>query len=173
MYKCTSGCETDTIQHRVQTCPSCGEKINWAQINKIENRVNQIKGGRCTLEQLKRVLKLQQTIYSSDALPIGSTYDNIAASLANGGHFAEAAVYCSHSLDIVQKQYGVESLESADEQFKLATLLFNAMKSKEAYSAVLDCIHIFRKLGLHRVRRDDMEELVGMRQALENSKGHW
>jgi hypothetical protein len=92
----------------------------------IENRVNQIKGGRCTLEQLKRVLKLQQTIYSSDALPIGSTYDNIAASLANGGHFAEAAVYCSHSLDIVQKQYGVESLESADEQFKLATLLFNA-----------------------------------------------
>ncbi|KAJ2963812.1 hypothetical protein NQZ79_g1296 [Umbelopsis isabellina] len=171
-YRCTSGCESDTIQHSVQTCPSCGKAINWEQIDKIEKQIDQIKDGPCTLQQIKRALKLQLTIYNPDALIIGSTYDNIAATYANAGDFAAAAGYCSQSLDIVKKQYGIDSLESADELFKLATLLFNAMKPKEAYKAVLNCIGLFCKLGLDRVRTDDMEELKGMRRALDNSQGH-
>ncbi|KAG2173650.1 hypothetical protein INT43_005068 [Umbelopsis isabellina] len=167
------GCETDIIQRDVQICPSCGKAMDWEQIDTIEKQADQIKSGPCTLQQLKRVLKLQLAIYNPDALAIGSTYDNIAATYANTGDFATAATYCSQSLDIVRKQFGIESLESADELFKLATLLFNAMKPKEAYRSVLDCIALFRKLGLDKVRIDDMEELKGMRDALENSRGHW
>lgn len=47
------------------------------------------------------------------------------------------------------------------------------MKPKEAERAVVNCIALFRKLGLDRVRTEDMEELEGMRQALEPSQVHW
>jgi hypothetical protein len=112
------------------------------------------------------VLELQQRVYNQASLSIGSTYDQLAALYANDGNFTKAVKYCSLSVSIVKKHYGEVSIESADEHFKLATLLFNRFDRKEAYTATSRCINLFQKLGLDQARKEDMQELMSMMYAL-------
>jgi hypothetical protein len=77
------------------------------------------------VDDLFKALDIERRLYPKDSLLIGATYDQLAAFYANHQNFNTAAKYCSLSLSIVIQNYGKVSMESAEEHFKLATLLFN------------------------------------------------
>jgi len=77
------------------------------------------------VNDLIKALDIERRLYPKDSLRLGSTYDHLAALYAHRQDFITAAKYCTLSNSIVVQNYGQVSIESADEQFKLATLLFN------------------------------------------------
>lgn len=77
------------------------------------------------MNDLVEALDIERRLYPKDSLRLGSAYDHLAALYAHRQDFITAAKYCTLSNSIVVQNYGQVSIESADEHFKLATLLFN------------------------------------------------
>lgn len=91
-----------------------------------EKKIAQLKHFATTDKHLLKIVELEKRLYGPDSLQLGATYDRLAQMYAHHQDFMNAAKYCSLSLGIVEHHYGKVSIESAEEHFKLASLLFNA-----------------------------------------------
>ncbi|KAI8582639.1 hypothetical protein K450DRAFT_226245 [Umbelopsis ramanniana AG] len=166
VYRCPSGNDHCKIYRSDTLCPSCGRPIDWATIDLTEKQAKKLRDTARTVDDLLKALDIERQLYPKDSLRLGSTYDELAAFYAHRQDFNTAAKYCTLSNAIVVQNYGQVSIESADEQFKLVTLLFNGYQSEAAYKAIKKCMELFRTLGLDQARKDDMKELQEMMNAL-------
>ncbi|KAI9311246.1 hypothetical protein BX666DRAFT_1999452 [Dichotomocladium elegans] len=155
---CTS-CVAGRLERTDLVCPTCHQPFDWSRMTMQEGRIEHCLASG----QLEEALRIQRIIYDSEtAHPIGETLDRLAHLYANQGQFQKAAEFCQQSLTIVCNVFGRVSIESAEEMFKLSSLLFNAHMYKEARTQVKETIKVHRKLGLNEQNPEDFNELQAM-----------
>ncbi|KAG0266435.1 SET and MYND domain-containing protein 4 [Actinomortierella ambigua] len=114
------------------------------------------------LALLKLLEAAQALLYSTySSQEYGATCDQIARVYAELGDFEESATWSKKSLSIVQYHYGDDSIETAQEIFKLAGLLFNSRRPKEALDLIEKAIPIYKK---HYGAQSINEELLEMQE---------
>ena len=136
-YTCLqSNCNGILVNDKRMICNICYKEYNINDIQLKEKQSQQLILLGDNLIQLKRFpeaiqafqkcLAIQKEIYPKESYENGRLYDRIAEVFAIVGDFKKASEYCKLSVDIVLKQFGKNSIESANELVKLTELYFNA-----------------------------------------------
>ncbi|KAI8977051.1 hypothetical protein BDF20DRAFT_913429 [Mycotypha africana] len=157
IYLCPK-CKEGKMYKNQARCLQCGEKPDWASIEKIENDAYRLK----SKGDFETALKLQKSIYHGDTLNVGETLDKIAQQYCLQGQFGKASQYVKQSLQIIQKVYGKTSIEAAEEMMKLATLYYNSGQANEGLKHAKATLIVYRILGLDKTQPGDIEELKTM-----------
>ncbi|NWY90122.1 SMYD4 protein, partial [Loxia curvirostra] len=90
-------------------------------------------------QAIKMLLKCQMdagTFLSPEHLLMGEVEDHLAQVYATLGKWQEAARHLKKSIEIVEMHHGPSSVETGQELFKLAQILFNGFAVSEALSTI-------------------------------------
>ncbi|KAL0073871.1 hypothetical protein F4703DRAFT_1375544 [Phycomyces blakesleeanus] len=119
IYLCQQ-CPLGRLYRLQPNCPICKSCTEWRIIEDQEKEIE----GYIRKGKFEIALECQERIYDKEAYPIGRTVDELARVYAMQGVFGLSAKYSSRSLGIVQRTFGMSSLEAAEEMMKLSSLLF-------------------------------------------------
>ncbi|KAF9969634.1 SET and MYND domain-containing protein 4 [Actinomortierella ambigua] len=132
---------------------------------KVAQESQQDKAGYSPFQVLTVLHQLevaQAMLYSThSSQEYGATCDELARVYAERGDFEASAAWSEKSLAIVQHHYGNDSIEAAQEMFKLAGLLFNSRRPKETLELIEKIIPLYEK---HFGAESNNEELQEMKE---------
>lgn len=106
------------------------------------------------LKSFRKALKIHKQLLHVSSKTLGQTHDSIAEVYAFLEKFSKASWHCEASCKTVEAFYGSDSIELANELFKLSQLQFNARKAEQ----VLDTTQ--RALKLLSLYYGDKDERV-------------
>ncbi len=124
------------------------------------------KEATCFLHSLKLRKKYLHPFHKE----LARTYDALAETHSNLGHFEEAAQCCQSSIAILEKIFGEYSMELAYEYCKLAQLMFHAKQTAKTLEVIEKAEAIFGALEGRTRENASLKDLRQMKAFLLSTK---
>ncbi|KAF9366160.1 SET and MYND domain-containing protein 4 [Mortierella sp. NVP85] len=175
IYKCPeNGDSCRPFSEKEKTCPTCGAKIDIAERKKLHQLMSRLIADSQNpslshsqrLALLKTLENAQSKTFVDTCILYGNTCDQLAMVYAESGDLKKSIEWCKKALKVVMVHFPHDSIEVAQETFKLAGLYFNNMQAKEAMKQVQIAITLYKNHYGANSRHPDLLELYEMEKVL-------
>ncbi|XP_071790711.1 SET and MYND domain-containing protein 4-like isoform X1 [Asterias amurensis] len=175
-FKCSQPLMVKKGHKKVGLCfnQKCKNTQNLAKLSKEKERASNLfklsqhfmecKHIEECLGILHQCYNIQQTILYQHHKALAESQDCLAKCYAQIGDFKQSGKFLKLSVATVEKQFGSDSIELANELQKLSQVLFNAGEVQDTLSVIDPAINL---LTLHYgAKHHDVQELTQMRSCL-------
>ncbi|XP_038058725.1 SET and MYND domain-containing protein 4-like [Patiria miniata] len=157
-------CVNSKCRHTQSLRDMLKEKERASNLFKLSQHFLACKHVEECLGILHQCYNIQREILYKHHKALAETQDCLAQCYSHMGDFKTAGKYLQLSIETVEKQYGSESIELANELHKLAQVLFNGGEVQDAL-VIVDRAN--QLLGLHYgPNHTDVQELTEMKSCL-------
>ena len=161
------------LRENEQSCPKCEAKIDLVMqkkkvdIAKSFEKTIQLASKDEICTRIEQSIRFFEAAYHPKSMELGKVYDQSAEHLCKLAAsdqsvlFDEAAKYCEKSVNIISHIFGNDSMEAAQEHFKLCTILMAGTNMDRAVQAIGDGIKLHSKLyGLSSAEKGHLEKML-------------